>query len=103
MKPSPRIERWKLRLMAYNFKFRPVNGNIADSLSRHCQSIPDSGPSFDEESERIVELMPSDTYPMALSTEEITTATRNYMELQELIQWLPCPPKQWPKTLARYK
>lgn len=48
LKPSPRIERWKLRLMAYDFKimYRPGKGNIADPLSRLCQSIPDSGPSF---------------------------------------------------------
>lgn len=38
-KPLPRIERWTLRLMAFNFKvvYKPGPQNIADPLSRLAQ------------------------------------------------------------------
>lgn len=104
LKPSPRIERWKLRLMSYDFKimYKPGKNNIADPLSRLCQSVPDNGPSFDEESERIIRLVASDACPIAITLQEITTATNSDEELQELMKWLPYPPRRWPKTLSRY-
>lgn len=104
LKPSPRIERWKLRLMSYDFKimYRPGKSNIADPLSRLCQSCPDTGPSFDEECERIVRLVGVESCPNALSMDEIVIATKQDPELQELMKWLPYKAKRWPKTLVRY-
>lgn len=103
LKPSPRIERWKLRLMSYDFKimYRPGKNNIADPLSRLCQSCPDTGPSFDEECERIIRLVGVDSCPIALSVEEIKTITQDDSELQELMKWLPYSSRRWPKTLVR--
>lgn len=106
VKPSPRIERWKLRLMSYDYKimYRPGKGNIADyALSRLCQTIPDNGPSFDEETERIIRYITQDTCPIALSLQEIEKATYANEELQELIKWLPYAARRWPKTLMKYK
>lgn len=105
LKPSPRIERWKLRLMAYNYKvmYRPGKNNIADPLSRLCQSTPNMGESYDEESERIIRVVASDVCPNALSMDEIISATKTDEELQEIIRWLPYNSKRWPKTLYRYK
>lgn len=41
-RPSARIERWVMRLQSFNFKivFRPGKSNIADPLSRLCQTDP---------------------------------------------------------------
>lgn len=105
IKPSPRIERWKLRLMSFDYKimYRPGKGSIADPLSRLCQTVPNNGPSFDEETERIIRFITEDTCPIALSLQEIEQATCNDEELQELIKWLPYPSRRWPKTLLRYK
>lgn len=105
LKPSPRIERWKLRLMSYDYKvmYRPGNSNIADVLSRLCQRVSDSDPTFDEESERIVKILAVDTCPRSVSLEEIESATKDDIELHELIRWIPYPANRWPKTLSRYK
>lgn len=48
-KPCARIERWVLRLQAYNFRvvYRPGKTNIADCLSRLCPT--DSPKPFDDE------------------------------------------------------
>lgn len=104
-KPCARIERWRLRLMSYDYKviYRPGKSNIADPLSRLCQEAPDQVKSYDEESERIVRLVSTDVCPVAVSLLEIIEATRNDDDLSELIRWLPYPQKRWPKTLVRYK
>lgn len=105
LKPSPRIERWKLRLMAYDYKvmYRPGKNNIADPLSRLCQSTPDQGKCFDEESERIIREVANTSCPVAITIDEIIAATKTDTELQEVIKWLPFHPRRWPKTLQRYK
>lgn len=104
-KPCARVERWKLRLMSYDYKviYRPGKLNIADPLSRLCQNTLDQGQTYDEESERIVRLVVDDSCPIAVPPCEIIEATKRDVELLELIQWLPYPPKRWPKTLTRYR
>lgn len=104
-KSCARIERWKLRLMSYDYKviFRPGKSNIADPLSRLCQDKLPHSASFDEESERIVRLISLDACPIALSLNEIIEATRSDIELTELMEWISYPVKRWPKTLHRYK
>lgn len=104
-KPCARIDRWKLRLMSYDYKviYRPGKSNIADPLSRMCQNPNICPNSYDEESERIVRLVSSDASPVAVSTVEIIEAYKNDLDLMDLIKWLPYPHKRWPKTLARYK
>lgn len=105
VKPSPRIERWKLRLMAYDYKvmYRPGKSNIADPLSRLCQSAPEQGNSFDEESERIIRAVADSSCPVSISVDQIVAATKTDIELQEIIKWLPFHPRRWPKSLHRYK
>lgn len=104
-KPCARIDRWKLRLMSYDYKviYRPGKSNIADPLSRMCQNQTLCPSSYDEESERIVRLISSDVSPVAIPVIEIIEATKKDLDLLELIKWLPYPHKRWPKTLARYR
>lgn len=102
-KPCARIDRWKLRLMSYDYKviYRPGKSNIADPLSRMCQNQTLCPSSYDEESERIVRLISSDVSPVAIPVIEIIEATKKDLDLLELIKWLPYPHKRWLKTLAR--
>ena len=99
LKPSPRTERWKLRLMAYDYKvmYRPGKNNIADPLSRLCQSTPNQGNCFDEESKTIIKAVASDSSPVSISIDEIITCTKTDIELPQRSS------RRWPKTPQRYK
>lgn len=105
IKPCARIERWKLRLMSYDYQviYQPGKSNIADPLSRLCQEGTICADSYDEESERIIRLLSNDVKPTAITLQEIIEATKNDMELTELMKWISYPAKRWPKTLNRYK
>lgn len=94
-----------MRLMSYDYKviYRPGKLSIADPLSRLCQNTLDQGQTYDEENERIVRLVVDDSCPIAVPPCEIIEATKRDVELLELIQWLPYPPKRWPKTPTRYQ
>lgn len=104
-RPCARIERWKLRLMAYDYKviYRPGKSNLADPFSRLCHGKDISVKSFDEESERIICQVSADSCPVAIPIAEIKEATKKDIEIGELIKWLPFPVKRWPKTLSQYK
>lgn len=104
-KPCARIERWKLRLMAYDYKviYRPGKSNVADPFSRLCDEKGSNVESFDEESERIICQVSTDSCPVAISISEIREASKKDIEISDLIKWLPYPVKRWPKTLCQYK
>nr|XP_029716993.1 uncharacterized protein K02A2.6-like [Aedes albopictus] len=91
--------------MSYDYQviYQPGKSNIADPLSRLCQEGTICADSYDEESERIIRLLSNDVKPTAITLQEIIEATKNDMELTELMKWMSYPAKRWPKTLNRYK
>ncbi|XP_052758219.1 uncharacterized protein K02A2.6-like [Galleria mellonella] len=98
-KPCARIERWVLRLQAYNFKvvYRSGKNNIADSLSRLCRT-QNLNP-FDDEYHvnQIVHL----ARPLAISMEDIIKASQkdNYIQLVKM----GLAGKNWDPEVNHYK
>ena len=83
-KPTPRLERWSLRLQAFDFalEYKPGNSNIADSLSRLSISQDD-----------VVEPLTDDSYictvaslavPCAMSWSEIQEAAKSCEDTQAI-------------------
>lgn len=84
-KPCARIERWVLRLQAFDYQISHIPGhqNIADSLSRLAtlQPVP-----FDPEEEIFIrEIAASAATASALKWEEIEEQSRNDLEIREII------------------
>lgn len=79
-KPSARIERWVLRLQAYNYKvvYRPGKNNIADPLSRLCKSTN----SHTFEAEYHVNQIVEYARPVAVSMRNIIEASQEDNEIQ---------------------
>ena len=79
-KPCARIERWVLRLQAYNFKviYRPGKTNIADSLSRLCTL--DNNQPFEDEHH--INQIVKHAKPTALEMDLITGASSQDEEIQ---------------------
>ncbi|CAM1332867.1 Uncharacterised protein r2_g4210 [Pycnogonum litorale] len=83
-KPPARIERWVLRLQAFdmNVVYRPGKANIADCLSRLIDPTREgsqSGETYD-----FVRALVENTLPVAISMEEMQMASKNDEELQQL-------------------
>lgn len=76
-KPCARIERWVLRLQAYDYKviYKPGKSNIADPLSRLCQKTNTQKSSLEDEHHinQIVQY----ARPVALSFKSITEASND--------------------------
>jgi hypothetical protein len=73
-KPSARIERWVLRLQAYNLKvvYRPGKSNIADALLRlNSKAHRDKGENYD-----YVRTIVENSVPIALTAREIERERR---------------------------
>lgn len=81
-KPSARIERWILRLQAYDFKviYRPGKTNIADVLSRLNSKVKrDHGENYD-----FVRAVVENSVPVALTPREIERASAEDGELRHI-------------------
>ncbi|RUS85862.1 hypothetical protein EGW08_006346 [Elysia chlorotica] len=82
---SARMDRWRLRLMPYEFNltYRPGKdeANPADYLSRH----PCTQPSKDNEGEHYIRYVARASIPNALSLDEVREATCNDKLLQKVI------------------
>lgn len=81
-KPCARIERWILRLQAYEFKvvYKPGKENIADSLSRLCTLEKTSVNEIENYIHQIVE----GARPSAVSLEEIIRCSREDQEIMKV-------------------
>lgn len=86
-KPCARIERWVLRLQAYNFKvvYQPGSNNLADSLSR--LSIMDPVP-FSSSDEGCILQLAVAGIPNAISVKEVEEETMKDKGLQNVLECL---------------
>lgn len=103
-RPSARVERWVLRLQAYNFRviYIPGKANIADPLSRLlAKTTTPSTSEIDlaEVAEAHVHFVATNAAPGALTAEEIDEASAEDEELEQVRncietgRWQNCPNK----------
>jgi hypothetical protein len=82
---SARIERWRLRLMPYDFQFvyRPGKDDLnpADFMSRH----PYSEPKRDNAAEAFVAFISQNAVPKAMTLENVRSATKEDKILQKVM------------------
>ena len=85
-KPRPplRIERWGLRLQSNccTIVYRPGKDNTADCMSRHPMATTHSPPRTQKMAEEYVIFIATEAIPMAMSLEEVKSATLNDKTLQ---------------------
>ena len=99
---SPRIDRWKLRLMSYNYEiiYRPGkdDANPADFISRH----PDKATPFpDNIAENYVNYLCNNIIPKAMTLSEVQKETKNDSTFQKLSQAVET--NHWSDPEIRYK
>ncbi|XP_053376976.1 uncharacterized protein K02A2.6-like [Mercenaria mercenaria] len=84
-KPPPRIERWVLRLQAFNFnvKYKPGKYNIADPLSRLTQQNV-SKSKVSDIAEEYVKFIALNDVPEALTAREIEQVSSRDSEITQL-------------------
>ncbi|KMQ92700.1 hypothetical protein RF55_7276 [Lasius niger] len=98
-KPCARIERWVLRLQAFNYKvvYRPGKTNIADPLSRLCRST--YAEPFDNEN--YINLIVENSCPVAIPLTDIKKHSEEDEEICKVKEGLFTD--QWAKTVEIYK
>ena len=72
-KPPARIERWALRLQAYDYKiiYRPGKNNPADYLSRHPESFSKSSTDVSHIAEEYINFIVLESVPKSVTLKEI--------------------------------
>lgn len=85
-KPPARIERWRLRLQAYDFKveYRPGKGNPADYFSRHPGQEVETF-RHSKIAEEYLNFIVSSSKPKALTIKQTTDTTNKDPVIQEVI------------------
>lgn len=86
-KPSPRIERWVLRLMAFNYVVVHLPGaqNIADPLSRLCVTQGREESHTSRVAEEYVRMVAESSVPVALTWREVVAEAKNCQETQVVL------------------
>lgn len=99
-RPCPRIERWVLRLQAYDYEisYEPGSSNLADSLSRLSVCSPKA---FDMETDAYIRQLIDHSVPEAVVLNDVIEATKNDKNLQELMQALETD--IWSESIRGYK
>lgn len=84
-KPPARIERWLLRLQAFDFEvvYKAGKSNIADPLSRLCKLQNEK--SFDSEEETHIFRIIEESIPKALNVSKILSESRNDLQISDAI------------------
>jgi len=81
-KPSPRILRWSLRLLPYEFTLHHISGaeNPVDILSRSpCQTLSD-----EDDTEHFINFVISHSIPKAIALSDLLNASENDYQLSSL-------------------
>lgn len=102
-RPCARIERWVLRLQAYNYDIEHIRGsaNIADALSRLSVNIPEQ---FDAATNEYIRNVAEQAIPVALSMTEIANKTKEDETIQAVLKALEAGSKELlPKEYKPYE
>lgn len=101
-RPCARIERWVLRLQAYNYEIEHISGstNIADALSR-LSVVPSEH--FDVDTQEYIRSVAEQAVPVALTGSEIATETKKDDNIQAVVKALGLGSKEdLPKEYKPY-
>ncbi|KAK3731610.1 hypothetical protein QZH41_015863 [Actinostola sp. cb2023] len=87
-KPTPRIERWSLRLQPYqpNKVYAPGPDNPADYMSRHPKKQIEVNSREEKIAEEYINFVSQHAVPIAIDLEEVKSATLNDHTLQRVIE-----------------